>query len=353
MSRRTFRIWMTANSLILVAAAVWILKPNVTSAEDPVVSALATPQPSGSTQAPPVIPTKADILRTPGQRFGLSTPQAPWSSKELDKLATAAGARPTMLTYFVKWTEDFRPDAVKASYDQGALPVVTWEPWAGTGKGINQRAYALSKIISGRFDAYITKFATAVRDQRWPVAIRFAHEMNGVWYPWSEELSGNQKGEYVKAWRHVHGLFKKAGAANVIWIWSPNILRPVPDVALRPLYPGDAYVDWVGMVGYAVRESTAAAVYQPTITALRKFTKKPLVITETGAQPGPRKATWIKDFFRWLPKHPYVVGFVWFEYSDDQGGTADWRFTATAATAKAFRTGLASVKLAAPPTASG
>ena len=31
-----------------------------------------------------------------------------------------------------------------------------------------------------------------------PVVIRFAHEMNGVWYSWSEGAWGNQPGDYVK-----------------------------------------------------------------------------------------------------------------------------------------------------------
>jgi beta-mannanase len=340
---------MAVNGLIVVALAVWILKPSAAEPHQGQISQSVVSL-QNKRQAERPVPTKEQIFAIQGTRFGLSTPQSPWSSEEIDKISGAAGAHPTLVQFFVKWNEDFRPESVPQTYKQGALPVVSWEPWAGVKSGPNQPAYALAKIISGQFDPYITKFATAVRDQKWPIAIRFAHEMNGNWYPWSEQTSGNHSGEYVKAWRHVHDLFQQAGANNVIWIWSPNIVRPVPSIALDKLYPGDEYVDWVGMVGYAVEESTASAVYQPTMTLVRKFTQKPFLLTETGVQAGPHRLAWIADFFRWLSQHPDVVGFIWFEFSKEQGGTADWRFSANPSVAKAFHDGMAGVKLApAPP----
>lgn len=214
---------------------------------------------------------------------------------------------------------------------------------------VDQPKYALKKIANGDHDSYITRIATTVRDARYPVAIRFAHEMNGHWYPWSERRSGNKRGDYVRAWRHVHDVFTQVGATNVIWIWSPNILRPVPNVSLKALYPGDDYVDLVGMVGYAVRERTAEAVFGKTLDALAKITDKRVVITETGAQPGPLKTRWIKDFFRWIPMQRNLAAFVWFEFSDTQGGNQDWRFSADPDHAEAFRTGIQALDLAAPP----
>ncbi|SBT43658.1 Glycosyl hydrolase family 26 [Micromonospora narathiwatensis] len=342
---------MAANGVILALIAGWLLRPGeadptVAGTKPPSGVAGATPSP---TEVP--IPTKAEIMGIKGQRFGLSAPDVPWSAAKTERLSTAAGANPSMMMVFVKWTEEFRVEPIELCYERGALPVLSWEPWAGNDSGTSQPKYALSKIIDGSYDEYVTRFATAVRDARWPVAIRFAHEMNGSWYPWSESRSGNKKGQYVRAWRHVHDIFQKVGTTNVIWIWSPNILRPVPKVSIAALYPGDDYVDWAGMVGYAVKESTAAPVFEPTIKAIRKVTQKPIVITETGVQPGPRKVGWITNFFAWLPKHPDVIGFIWFEYSKEQGGSADWRYTATPAATTAFKAGLKSLKPAPGPAA--
>lgn len=343
---------MIFNAVVLIGFTGWILKVAAAKQENwPPSGGLgrgSAPSPAASGKAPRPVPTKERILTQQGIRFGVSAPQAPWSASEIDGIATAAGTRPTMLQFFVKWNQDFRPEAVTASYGQGALPVISWEPWAGVDKGESQPTYALARIIRGDFDQYLTRFATGVRDQRWPVAIRLAHEMNGHWYPWSERRSGNRKGEFVLAWRHIHDLFTRVGATNVIWVWSPNIIRPVPSVNLKALYPGDAYVDWIGMVGYAIKESTAAAVFEPTLHKLRDFTRRPCLITETGVQNGPAKARWITDFIKWLNKRPDITGFIWFEFSKEQGGTSDWRFSATPESTKAFRENLAQARLAAP-----
>jgi len=343
---------MSANAVILVALTIWVLRPESTGSDIAFEDVMAQAAPSGEAPAEPTPPTKEEILAIDGVRFGLSAPQVPYSRTELATLSKAAGAAPTVLQFFLKWNQNLRPEAIALAYEAGALPVISWEPWEGPKAGENQPKYALSKIASGKHDAYITQFAETVRDQGYPVGLRFAHEMNGHWYPWSERRSGNEKGDYVKAWRHVHDTFQKVGATNVIWIWSPNILRPVPNVSLKALYPGDKYVDWAAMVGYAVQESTAAAVFEPTIRAIARFTDKPILITETGAQPSSRKTRWITDFFSWLREQENLVGFIWFEFSVEQGGTADWRFSADTRYAKAFRQGMSTVPLAPPPQAS-
>ncbi|MEU9348055.1 glycosyl hydrolase [Streptomyces sp. NPDC048278] len=286
------------------------------------------------------------ITAPQGRYFGVSTRQTPWSRAETAAVTRNAGHAPNMLEYFVKWTEDFRPAAVRESYAQGAVPLLTWEPWAGSGAGTRQPRYALTRIARGGFDAYVTRFAKAVRAQGRPVVIRFAHEMNGTWFPWSEQRNGNRRGDYVKAWRHVHDLFERAGADDVVWLWSPNVVRDAPTVPLRELYPGDAYVDLVGMTGYQDGESTAGAVFDATLARLRGLTGRPVLIAETGARPGERKAAWIAAFFRWFAVHPEVIGFVWFERSRAEGGHQDWRFSQTPGTTRAFAGGLDTVRLA-------
>jgi Glycosyl hydrolase family 26 len=364
-SRRTPALWIAVNATVLTALTLWLVSTVFMSS--PTSSSRSAPGPNlgpntaqaiavgssttGSASAPPTpppVPSKAVFLTPPAPYFGLSTPQAPWSRSELNAISAKAGAHPTLIEFFVTWTQEFRPDAVSMCYSQHALPLLSWEPWAGLKSGPNQPAFALRRIISGAYDAYITRFAQAIRAQRWPVALRFAHEMNGNWYPWSESQSGNRPGEYVQAWRHVHDIFTRVGATNVIWVWSPNIIRPVPQINLTDLYPGDSYVDWVGMVGYDAQELTAGQVFDPTIARIRMFTHKPLLITETGTGPSAWKAAWTTSLFTWLRKHRDVVGFTWFELSRAQGGNKDWRFSADPRTQQAFHDGIVESNLAPP-----
>ncbi len=307
---------------------------------------------------PRAIPTKQQFLTPNGVYFGASTKNSPYNAAELAGVTSAAGVAPSMTEYFVNWTEAFDPTAVADAYKGGTLPVISWEPWAGgeqsagangtPGKAnIDQPKYKLSNIYNGDFDTYITTFAKAVAANKWPIVLRFAHEMNGTWYPWSEQENGNKPGDYVKAYQHVYDLFQKAGATNVIWVWSPNIIRPVPNVSLANLYPGNQYVDWVGLTGYsAVTETTPDTTFDATLKELATFTNKPVLLTETGAQPGPDKAAWISAFFPWLKKNPNIIGFVWTEKDIQTGANADWRFDATPQAQAAFRAGLPSLTLA-------
>ena len=109
--------------------------------------------------------------------------------------------------------------------------------------------FPVARIVAGDFDGYIRSWAKAAADWGKPLMLRFAQEMNGNWYPWGAGVNGNAPGEYAKAYRHVHKIFTSVGATNVIWIWSPNVLYP-GGASLSSVYPGNAYVNWIGVDGY-------------------------------------------------------------------------------------------------------
>ncbi len=76
--------------------------------------------------------------------------------------------------------------------------------------------------------------------------IRFAHEMNGTWYPWSGSATAST---YVAAWRHIVSLFRADGVTNVQWVWSPNV-QEGSKYPISPYFPGDEWIDYVGLDGY-------------------------------------------------------------------------------------------------------
>jgi hypothetical protein len=48
--------------------------------------------------------------------------------------------------------------------------------------------------------------------------IRFAHEMNGDWYPQSVGQSGGTPDDYVAAYRRVRRIFDDSGRRKPLWI---------------------------------------------------------------------------------------------------------------------------------------
>jgi hypothetical protein len=266
---------------------------------------------------------------------------------ELDAYAGSAGKRPAVVMDYRDWahTPDFPADFANLVVGRGSTPMLTWEPWDYSA-GANQPAYRLSAITAGRHDALIRRWAGGIKAWGRPLLLRFAHEMNGTWYPWSEAVNGNRAGDYVAAYRRVVSLFRTAGATNVTWVWSPNVVF-AGSVPLAGLYPGDGYVDWTGLDGYNFGTTAPSGwqsfeqVFGPSIGQLRALSAKPLMLAEVGsAEQGGNKAAWITDFFARLAARPEVRAFTWFNHDKE----ADWRVQSSDASRISFARGVAAAR---------
>jgi mannan endo-1,4-beta-mannosidase len=297
-----------------------------------------------------------ELFPPAGKTFiGVMTEKGPHDFTATNMFTAAAKRQPQVMLFSSGWASDtFDRTLFDRISGRGMLPMLAWEPWdhrlgeAAIKKGLptheidrlrnEQPQYRLSHIARGDFDSYLRSWAEGIKSLGYPVAIRFGHEMNGYWYPWCETVNGNRPGDYVKAWRHIHDLFRAAGATNVTWVWSPNNRWDDSTPELSTLYPGDDYVDWVGISGYYSTVFTSDyrsfdVIFSQTIKDIRAFSSRPLVITETGASDAKgRKAEWIRETFQVLPRHKDIIGVIWFEVNKE----LDWRIVSSPAVAKAF-----------------
>jgi beta-mannanase len=264
---------------------------------------------------------------------------------ELDAYTgSAGGKKPSVIMDYRDWahTPNFPTDFANLVVGRGATPMLTWEPWDSTA-GVNQPAYRLSAIANGAYDPLVKRWAAQIRAWGKPLMLRFAHEMNGNWYPWGEGVNGNAAGQYVTAYRRVVSTFRSAGVTNVTWVWSPNVAYP-GSVPISRLFPGAAYVDWTALDGYNWGATTAEGwkgfeqVFGASIAQVRGLSTKPLMIAEIGsAEQGGDKAAWIRDFFARLAARPEVRGFVWFNHDKE----ADWRVQSSDASRIAYAAAVA------------
>lgn len=320
---RSARIGLTALSAVLVSALAAVV---------PVTSAQAKP---GST------PVRAITT-------GAYIPDPYWSPSAwpgaLDRFDANAGRRPQVVQWYVQWEGSQPFPTQDASYvrSRGQTPMITWESWDWKGTA-DQPAYADARIVAGAYDSYITEWARAAKAYGTTVYVRWGAEMNGNWNPWDPGVNGNTPAQYVAAWRHIHTLFAAAGATNVKWAWTP-ITEYGGSTPLASLYPGDAYVDLVGVDGYNWGTTqpwsswqSFSQVFNPTITTIRTLTKKPLWIFETAsAEQGGDKAVWITDMFATLQRDTRISGFVWFNANKE----TDWRIESSPSAQQAFSAGM-------------
>ncbi len=280
--------------------------------------------------------------------FGSYIPGVLEDPTRIDEHTEMVGTAPAIVAWFQNWDQsgvkEFHPATLEAVASRGAMPMVTWAPRDPT-KGKNskkQRKYAPRRIAAGKHDDYIQEWAQGAAEWGNPMYLRFAHEMNANWFPWSPGVNDNTSADYVAAWRHIVDIFRQEGATNVRWVWSPHV--PIANsTPFEELYPGDDYVDWVALDGYNwgtsqswSRWQTLAEVLGPSyqeVTALAP--EKPFMIPEvSAAEDGGDKAAWIKesfgrDIFIYLPR---TKAIVWFNENKE----ADWRINSSPSSLEAY-----------------
>lgn len=337
-----------------VAAPTTIVQPMATEPRLPHAGdERATRPPTGtaaSTTTPPTTPLAAgrQALAAPaaGTYVGISSEALQTDPTGLTAWSAAhGGARPVIVNWFQQWGSHenrFREDWVRNVAAQGAVPMITWEPWAkpdGRYADPEQPDFRLELIVAGTFDGYITAWAEAAAAYGNPILLRFMHEFNGEWYPWSVGQQGQTDEQYVAAWRHVHDLFERAGATNVSWVWS--VIGDFRDP--RPAYPGDDVVDWVATTvlnsawpeygGWFDYATLTAEIYPELATY-----GKPIMLSEVATNAGGGDAaSWYAGMFDSVEaRQPLVDAVVVFDMGYDE--RTDYRMT-DAATA-AFSAGM-------------
>ncbi|MEO6097693.1 MAG: glycosyl hydrolase [Fibrobacteria bacterium] len=158
-------------------------------------------------------------------------------------------------------------DAVRAD---GCIPYVTLDPKDWDEPDLAMQKRFLEMILNGEFDAPLKALAVTLREFKHPVLFRYAHEMNGDWYPYAGggDADGDGKadgpGKFIQAWRYVHNLFAQEGAGNLLWIFCPNSEDFPAQEWNRPFkyFPGLEYVDLIFVDGYEHHDKRSQSLEQ-------------------------------------------------------------------------------------------
>ena len=276
-----------------------------------------------------------------GKYLGVALPEG---GAGLPAFTARSGTRPDLSEVFTNLGEPFPATSAQHARAAGADTLVS----------LMSMKQSLQQIADGAADAQLRAFADGAKAYAWPVFVDFDHEFNGDWYPWGTQAAS--PAQFVAAWRHVHEVVEEAGAGNIEWVWSPNVVNPVPDVDLAAYWPGSAYVDVVGIVGYYTDEhgeDSYAALYGHTEQVVDAFAEnKPFLITESGAEQGAQKAAWVTDLLAGVRTDPRMLGLVYFDEGSAQGKREDWTLEDDPSALAAWRAGADVPTNSTPPSAS-
>jgi hypothetical protein len=354
-------------------------------------------KPAPSTPSPTVCAAGAGDALAPesGALFGVNLD---WANQSLAGYAADLGRKPAVAVSFTEFPYDQADRAnLQAAVEQirgdGRAMLLTLEPHEGLRVVTDQAVKDLATDLKEFNDAGV------------PVIVRFAHEMNGSWYAWSQQPKA-----YIAAFRKVadavHG-----DAPGSSMMWAPNYGGGYPftggkhgakagtadfllldtnddgvltmaDDPYAPYYPGDEAVDWVGMSLYhwgAAHPWGENEVPEPgkftdqltgayaglggDDTAVPDFYAdyaqergKPLAIPETaalyvedggGASEAEIKQAWWEQLFaadtaRDFPQLRMLNWFEWHKHETEIGGDVDWRAAGDPEIRSAFRDALPS-----------
>lgn len=102
------------------------------------------------------------------------------------------------------------------------------------------------------------------------------HEFNGDWFWWGAAANGQ---DYIALWRHMHAyLTGTKQLHNLIWVWAGSREAGPWIQPLMKYYPGDAYVDIVGIDLYCDTLDPAAVKAYHDLAKLGK----PFALAEYG-----------------------------------------------------------------------
>ena len=274
--------------------------------------------------------TSAKLVPTCGVIWGVAT--NPNTNSRLTQVQTALG-RPFDLVYrFHDLNDPVPTPEERALVRSGHFLHVT----------IDSRIYGQpdhgipwADITGGRYDRALRAQARGIASLRVPVFLTFDHEPD---QPGRSTLGS--PAQFRAAWRHVHDLFRAAGATNAVWVWVVTGYR-ANFTAAGQLWPGNDYVDWIsweayngsGCLGAGVDATRYRSFAQSAIPfydwvtqhgpALGIDITKPMMISEAGSveYPGDAQLTarWYSEIPHVLANHPQIKAIALWDRPGTKG----------------------------------
>lgn len=251
--------------------------------------------------------------------------------EEINLLEARQNLNFDIISFYLAWddenVENFPFSLLHAVESKNAIPMITWEPWtselqiSSTDEELRQGEKIFAHIAEGFYDDYIRRFSTHLASFGKPLFLRFAHEFDNPAYPWSD-TGKNTPEEFKAAWRHVHNILKEEGAHEVILVWNP--WRPV---AVEKYYPGDKFVDWIGVTAlnysslYEIDKNlTFEELYEPFHNGFGELPEKPVMLAEFGSLNHRKEQNfWIKDALKSISEDfPEISAIVLFNSAYDK-----------------------------------
>jgi hypothetical protein len=186
------------------------------------------------------------------------------------------------------------------------------------------------EVLQGTYDEAFRQLASEIAAYQAPILFRLNNEMNGDWCGYCAYYNSLDPELYEAVWKRIYGIFQAQGAQNALWVFNANN-RSYPDFLWNhPLwyYPGNAYVDVVGLTAYNTGTYYPGEAWVDFGTLydafywsyLDWFPSKPFMISEFACSGyGGNKAAWIRDMMEKMSMYSRIKVMIWWNGTDWDG----------------------------------
>jgi hypothetical protein len=219
-------------------------------------------------------------------------------------------------------------------WQQGFVPHMFWQPNFGASDGEAQRV--TKAVTNGEYDDQLESWASALAEWlRRPADepdrrayISLGPEFNGDWVPWAIPTPEATPESYAGMWERTHEIVmsNQVGRDHLQWVLSANNVSSAK-IDLSACYPGDDYVDWLGVTGYNWNRwggwKTPAEIFDRMIDNLREISDRPLAVSEFGCSVDceegycpDRKDQWIHEAYDYFEANDVRLA-CWFDHTKE------------------------------------
>jgi hypothetical protein len=226
--------------------------------------------------------------------------------------------------------------------DTGSVPYIRLMLRSDVTQNVAEPVFNLQAIIDGEFDDDLQAWCEGARDFGTPLIVEYGTEVNGEWFSWNGVYNGGGTTDgygdptfpdgperFRDAYRHIITICREAGAENITWVFHVNDGDWPREEwnAFENYYPGDEYIDWLGLSVYGAQTptsewwddfTTAMDEFYPRLDALTP--SKPIIIAEFGStdnSPSVAPGDWAQAALTGIlsGRWPRLIGFSWWNES--------------------------------------
>ncbi len=253
--------------------------------------------------------------------------------KDRSDVKDIVGSHPAVYSLDMHNINDRKIELLKDAHHRGGISMLVWHQNNPLTEGPGKKypvgtAWDNTKVVDQiltegsemnikykkRLDKVAEALTKMVDDNGKPIPVIFRplHEHTQTWNWWGRSATTDE--EFVAFWRFIVSYLRDTkDIHNVIYAISPQMDEVYPDAVGRLLFrwPGNEWVDFVGMDCYHGRNTKAFISNVKAMDEVRKIVNKPVGVTETGLENNHKADYWTVDVLPALKGHHCSMVVAW------------------------------------------